>query len=726
VTTRAAAGVVDSSEDQIVLRVEELQTYFSTKDGLGKAVDGLNLSIVAGQTVGLVGESGSGKSLTALSIVRLLPPGARISGGRIIFHGRDLLTLREDEVRKYRGRHISMILQDPMSALNPVLTIGDQLSEPLRWHRHLGGRALTERAIELLRLLQIPDAEHRLGSYPHQFSGGMRQRATSAIALAPEPEVIIADEPTTSLDVTVQATFLRLLRDVQQLTGVGILFITHDFGVVARICDRVDVMYAGRIIESATTGSLFESSRHPYTRALLASVPDVRGAVTRPVPIEGQPPSIYDVPGGCAFHPRCWLRQSLGNPDRCEIERPMLRDVSSGHSVACHYFDETDARAKIWESQSRPRSERSGVRVDPAGTAGVVGQLGVKSPLLTVQGVSKVFDQTSTWPALRRPSFSAVDNVSFIVNHGQTTSLVGESGCGKTTTANLVLRVHEPSSGTILYEGQNISEMTGRALSRYQRSIQAVFQDPWDSLNPRMRVLDIIAEPLRVHTAFSAEDRRRRVHDLMGRVGLDPRADLRFPHEFSGGQRQRIAVARALALNPKILVLDEPISSLDVSIGAQLTNLLKDLQQEFGLAYLLIAHSLATVRYLSHDVVVMYLGQVVEYAPSDLIFSHALHPYTIALISASLPARPTANQYEIILRGEVPSPLNPPKGCRFHPRCWLRKELGNPERCERETPALRSLESGSYVACHFAEELETGPHRDRVRGLAGHLSGGPQ
>lgn len=720
-----SAGSPFADGGPAVLDVRDLRTHFFTKRGVGKAVDGVSFVLGRGETLGLVGESGSGKSMTCLSIMRLNPePASRVVGGRVMFGDVDLLQVPERDMGQYRGGRIAMVLQDPMTALNPVLTIGEQIFESLRLlpMRPSGG-ALKARAIELMRLMRIPSPEIRLTSYPHQFSGGMRQRVAGAIALARDPEVIIADEATTALDVTIQASYLELLRDIQRRSGISIIFVTHDFGIVAEMCDRVAVMYAGRIVESTATKSLFSAPAHPYSKALLNSVPDVSAQVTRLYSIDGQPPSIFNPPMGCRFHPRCPLRDRLGAPKRCASEEPELREIRPGHVVACHFAEEqlqvTGTAINGRNSETlRVANHRATVmsELEPATVPGTLWRGAAVSgrgprrwssdqPIVQVTNLRKHFPVGGSLPFSRTKAWvHAVDGVSFTIQPGQTLGLVGESGCGKSTTSKLMLRLEKPTAGDISFEGKSVPEMRGRELRRYRSLVQAVFQDPGSSLAPRMRVRDIVAEPVLINMSLTKSERSLLVDRILAEVGLDPAAGSNFPHEFSGGQQQRIAVGRALALNPKLIVLDEPVSALDVSIRAQIMNLLKDLQAQHGMSYLLIAHNLATVRYLSHHVAVMYLGQIVEMGRSEDLFDGPMHPYTQALVSASMSVTPGEEREAIILAGEVPSSIEPPTGCRFHPRCPLRTHLGKPQQCETEQPQLREIRPGHVVACHFAEQ----------------------
>ncbi len=531
-------------------------------------------------------------------------------------------------MRQIRGRRIGMILQDPMSSLNPVFSIGMQMREPVALYHGLRGRALTERAAALLAAVRIPSPRQRLRAFPHQLSGGMRQRVVGAMAIAAPPRLLIADEPTTSLDLTIQAQYLGLLKELQQRHRFALVFVTHNLGIVARICDRVAVMYAGRIVEMGPVRRLFTRPAHPYSRALLESIPRLGARADAPHRHRG--PAAR--PGAAARRLR--VRPAL----------PARHGAVPGGGAA--------------RAAGRRRARGALLARD----AGV-------SALLEVEGLTKHFPVRRGLLGRSTGLVRAVDSISFTIEAGTTFGLVGESGCGKTTTSKLVLGLERPTAGAIRFEGEDVLTLDRAAMRRYRRRVQAVFQDPYASLDPRMRVGAIVAEPLVINDPMDRAARRRRVLELLDLVGLPARAAELFPHEFSGGQRQRVAIARALALSPRLVVLDEPVSALDVSIRAQILNLLRDLQQRLGVSYLFIAHDLAAVAHMSHTIAVMYLGQIVEWGDAAAVALAPRHPYTQALFAAALPIDFDTPREDIVLAGEVPSPLAPPAGCRFHPRC---------------------------------------------------------
>jgi peptide/nickel transport system ATP-binding protein len=711
-----------------LLTVDDLVVRFHNSSGTTHAVNGVSFSVGRGETIGIVGESGCGKSATSLSILRLLPkPAGRIEGGRIMFDGSDLLARSESEMREIRGRDVAMIFQDPMTSLNPVLTIGEQLVETIRAHTQTGEANARRKAAELLSMVGIADAENALRCFPHQFSGGMRQRAMIAMALALEPKLLIADEPTTALDVTVQAQVLDLLKQLTKARGTSTILITHDLGVVAGMTDRINVMYAGYVVETCSTANLFGRPSHPYTVGLLHSIPR-RGATDGEnlVPIEGRPPDQRSPPVGCPFTPRCAWRLPLcaeKNPVLAPIDR-MPQEGHSIHLIACHNpptRDEATAGRPLPDpapAQVERREDRSASAESPH--AG-------EPPLLEVRNL-KVYFPIRAGAVFGRHvgDVHAVDDVSFEVRRRETLGLVGESGSGKSTTGRALLRLSSSTGGTIRFGGEDITALEGESLRGMRRRMQMIFQDPFSSLNPRMTVGGMLAEPFEVHDeGGSSAERRERVAELLALVGLPRDAGSRYPHEFSGGQRQRVGIARALALSPDLIVADEPISALDVSIQAQIVNLLRRLQDSLGLSYVLIAHDLTVVSHISHRIAVMYLGRIVELASSRELNERPLHPYTVALLSAVPVADPGIERLRrrIILKGDIPSAANPPRGCRFQARCWMRERLGNPERCVSEDPLLTEVSAAHRVACHFAADVDNSPEQRQA--LAGRVSAAP-
>jgi peptide/nickel transport system ATP-binding protein len=664
-----------------LLEVRDLRTYIYTRRGVVKAVDGATFSVRRGETLGIVGESGSGKSMTCLSILRLVPePGGRIVGGEIRFDGENLLTKSPDEMRRLRGSRIAMILQDPMASLNPAMTVGEQIAETLALHRGLRGRALDQRVIELLRQVKISDPERRVHAYPHQMSGGIRQRVAGAIAISCQPSLLIADEPTTSLDVTIQSQYLRLLKEIQRETNLALVFVTHDLGIVAKLCDRVAVMYAGRIVELGKTRDIFNRPRHPYAVGLLDCLPTLRRGREPLTAIEGQPPDLAHVPEGCSFAPRCPMAEP-----RCSETRPPLEPLDAEHLVACIRAGETTTLGR----RAAAVSLVAPAVVEPQSNADVV---------LEARQLTKHFPLArGTIFGRRFGTVKAVDGVDFVLRHGETLGLVGESGCGKTTTARLVLSLERPTSGGVFFRGRDIHSLGRHERGGYRRAVQAVFQDPFSSLNPRLTIRTTVSEPLaQTEPDLSRAEVTERVAASLTRVGLRPRVADDYPHELSGGQRQRVAIARALTTNPECILLDEAVSALDVSIRAQVMNLLREIQDRSGVSYLFIAHDLAVVRYVSTRIGVMYLGKLVETAPADELYANPLHPYTQVLLSNALPAHPDDVRDEVILKGEVPSAFNPPSGCRFHPRCPQALPI-----CGEVEPTLREQASGHPVACHL-------------------------
>jgi peptide/nickel transport system ATP-binding protein len=682
---RQGAAAPGAAQSPWLLEVENLHVHFVTTRGVVRAVEGISYKVKPGEVVALVGESGCGKSVSSLAIMRLLArPAGRVVAGRILFQGVNLLDLGEDEMREIRGRDIAMIFQEPMTSLNPVLTIGFQIMEPLMIHLGMTAQAARARAAELLKMVGIPDTERRLDQYPHQFSGGMRQRVMIAIALSCNPKLIIADEPTTALDVTIQAQILKLMKDLSRDLGIALVVITHNLGIVARYANRVNVMYAARLAEQGTAADVFAKPLHPYTAGLLRSVPRLdkpRGLKLET--IDGLPPNLLDPPLGCRFAPRCPAKQ-----DACVAAPPPLVEAEPHHYSACVRAKEMAqvGPAGMGLQSANPQPPRSK-------------QLDRSSPLLRVHDLRTYFEVGAGLHMFKhkRLEVRAVDGLSLEVFRGETVGLVGESGCGKTTVGRTLLRLEQATGGEIVFGGANVTRSKGQQLKDYRRKIQVIFQDPYSSLNPRMTIGEIIAEPMQVYKLVpDRKAAREKVQELLTQVGLFEYMAERYPHELSGGQRQRVGIARALAMQPSFIVCDEPVSALDVSIQAQIINLLEDLQSKYQLTYLFIAHDLAVVRHISDRVVVMYLGRVMEIADRDALYADPLHPYTQALLDAVPipdPQLEAKREYRV-LGGEVPSPLDPPRGCVFHTRCPLASE-----ECKMTIPELREVRPKHYAAC---------------------------
>jgi peptide/nickel transport system ATP-binding protein len=700
-----------------VLEITNLSTHIKLTSSVVQAVGNIDLHVEAGETLGIVGESGCGKSMTGLSIMGLLPPGGSIIGGSIKLNGREIVGLPDDELRTIRGNEIAMIFQDPLTSLDPTKTIGYQVAEPVRLHRGASKAAALERAAEVLGMVGLPRPRERLNDFPHQLSGGLRQRVMIAMALACEPRLLIADEPTTALDVTIQAQILELLGDLKERLGMAMLLITHDMGVIAGHADRVNVMYAGRVVETADARELFARMHHPYTQALLASIPRLssdRGKALHA--IGGLPPDLANPPSGCRFAARCAYAT-----DKCRTEEPpLIPSELPAHKFSCWHpvngpLELAGAGASGPSASDiglgeRVTGEETGltpVAALPAsdGPVVIVNEPAVPEaepadkPLLELRDLVKEYPVTSGAIMQRKVgSVKAVSGVSFSVPAGQTLGLVGESGCGKTTIGKMIVALEQPNSGSVLLEGTDVSRMRGGELRRYRRDLQLMFQDPYSSLDPRMRVGSIIREPLQIQGIGSASAQRDRVYELLAEVGLPKNSVERYPHEFSGGQRQRIGLARALTLSPKVIVADEPVSALDVSIRAQVLNLMKRLQTAHGLTYVVISHDLAVVKYLAERIGVMYLGKLVEVGSSADIYERAAHPYTAGLIATIPVPEPEVEKAKdgAAIKGELPSPVNPPSGCRFRTRCPFAQEI-----CSEAEPPLRSFGPGHAAACHF-------------------------
>jgi len=685
--------------DAPLFEVRDLVVSFPSEAGLVRAVRGVSYALRPGEVLGIVGESGSGKTVTSLAAMQLLPPQAEISGS-VKFRGRELIGQSDRQLSGIRGRGIAMIFQDPLSALTPVYTVGDQIAEALLVHEDLDRAAARRRTVELLDLVGIPHAAERASAFPHEFSGGMRQRVMIAMAIANNPDVIIADEPTTALDVTIQAQILEVLRTAREATGAAIVLITHDLGVIASLADRVAVMYAGAIVETGNVDDIFHQPRMPYTVGLLGSLPRLDDRERRRLtPIEGHPPSLVDLPRGCPFTPRCPMAV-----DACHEREPTLGVLTASgddHRAACHRSTEIEARrlTSIDIFPAPPAPPRTLATDDRA----------TRPAVLDVRGLVKEFALTKGAVFRRRiGTVHAVSGISFDIRRGETLALVGESGCGKTTTILEILNLVKPQAGTIAVLGHDTTTLTAAERFAIRRDLQVVFQDPMASLDPRLPIGDILTEPLEAHGVAPAA-RAERARALLPLVGLRPEHVNRYPQQFSGGQRQRVGIARALALEPTLVVLDEPVSALDVSIRAGIINLLEQLKRDLDLSYLFVAHDLSVVRHLADRVAVMYLGRLAEVGHVDEVFDRPAHPYTQALLSAIPRPDPRVERSRtpIVLEGDLPSPARPPSGCRFRTRCQkFARELTHAERqaCVDESPGLEPRTGGTdhLDACHYA------------------------
>jgi peptide/nickel transport system ATP-binding protein len=668
-----------------VLSVRDLNVSFNTENGVVHAVRGVDFDLLPGKTLGIVGESGSGKSVTSLAIMGLLPTTAEVTGS-VRLHGRELLGLSDKAMCAYRGNELSMVFQDPLSSLTPVYTVGTQIIEALTIHHPgMSKQAKEARAVELLAMVGIPSPKDRLKAFPHEFSGGMRQRVMIAIAIANNPRVLIADEPTTALDVTIQAQVLEVLHTAQEETGAAVVMITHDLGVVAGMADDIMVMYAGKPVETGAVEDIYYNPRMPYTMGLLGAVPrvDVAGKASL-VPIEGIPPNLIHTPTGCSFAPRCPLAS-----EACLDGEPALAPVAGSnlHRAACIKSGSLGGDVDVHDVFSAPPVPVSNFDSIPREE---------RTAVLQLRDVRKHFPLTKGALLKRRiGTVKAVDGLSFDIREGECFSIVGESGSGKTTTLLEIMEFHKDQDGEVVIGGlSNKQAADARTKSAMRRELQMVFQDPTGALDPRFTVYEVLAEPLQ-NAGMDRQAIKKRIMELMKLVGLQPDHVNRFPNQFSGGQRQRIGIARALAVNPKLVVLDEPVSALDVSVQAGVINLLDKLRAELGLSYLLVAHDLSVVRHISNRVAVMYLGKIVEIGEVDRVFDNPRHPYTRALLSA-IPVpdpRVERTRERIILQGDLPSPLDAPKGCNFATRCPVFAALpaAKKEKCLTLEPPLEPV-----------------------------------
>jgi peptide/nickel transport system ATP-binding protein len=659
-----------------LLSVKNLKVQFTTRNTFATAVDDFSLEIAPGECVGLVGESGCGKTTTGLSIMRLLPGNGHITAGAVVLDGVDLASLSEKEMQTKRGNDVALIPQDPMSSLNPTTKIGKQIGEGLRIHRGASDEEARKRSLEVLEMVDMPRPAERLDQYPFELSGGLRQRVIIAMGLVCSPKLLIADEPTTALDVTIQAQILDIIDNLRKELSMAVLLITHDMGVIAGRTDRVVVMYGGKKAEESPTDELFKSMRHPYTQALLASMPSLETASKQElVSIAGMPPDLTQVIVACRFAPRCAYAT-----DQCRQEDPALTG-SPQHQFAC--FHPVDG----------PLST-----VVTTQAAAVVADAPARVELARVEHMVKEFPIKAGLVRHKVGAVHAVSDVSFSVNEGETFGLVGESGCGKTTIGRMLVGLETLTAGSIYFNDRLVTDRNHKMSREDHVQRQMMFQDPYSSLDPRMNVNDIIGEPLLVQKRGNKEERQTRIYELLDIVGLSRVSANRYPHEFSGGQRQRIGLARALALNPRLIVADEPVSALDVSVQAQILNLMKNLQREQNLSYVFVSHDLAVVYYMADSIAVMYLGKIVEIGDAESVFRHPVHPYTQGLLDAvPIPDPAEARKKRgIQVRGELPSPVNPPSGCRFRTRCPRAEAL-----CAEVEPLLENFGDRHRAACHF-------------------------
>jgi peptide/nickel transport system ATP-binding protein len=679
-----SSDLSESRRGEFILNVEGLVARLNNG---ARIVDNISFSIKQGETFALLGESGCGKSMTALSLMRLLPDGIRVASGDIKLDKEDILALPEYAMRKVRGGQMAMIFQEPGLSLNPVMTVGDQIAEALKLHQKLRGDEIRSRCVELLKQVGISDAPRRANEYPFQLSGGMKQRVMIAMALAGQPKMLIADEPTTALDVTIQAQVLKLLRDTQQKTGMALLLITHDLGVVAQMAHQVGVMYAGQIIEQAPREQLFARPAHPYTQKLFAALPNAGRSGQPLAAIPGNVPPLGASLSACRFAPRCDKAWAL-----CHDQVPEWTQLENGQGVRCHLYTSQIGSNKL--NLNVPLSPGSSTASGEA-----TGEEGSDSSLLQVENLQVHFPIHKGVLQRTVGHVKAVDGVSMNIPAGRTLALVGESGCGKSTVGKALLQLITPTAGSVRFAGHELIGISARQLRKQRAGMQMIFQDPYASLNPKMRVAEILQEGMdALSIANNSDERQRRIDELLEQVGLEKASKWRYPHEFSGGQRQRIAIARVLAVNPNLLICDEPTSALDVSVQAQILNLLKSLQQELKLSYLFISHNLAVVEYLAHEVYVMYLGRIVERGTVAEVLHAPKHPYTQALLSA-VPRIDGQGMKTVRLAGETPSPSNPPQGCHFHTRCAHAMA-----ECRVVYPGETIISTTHRVHCHIVAE----------------------
>lgn len=661
-----------------ILEVNHISTEFRLKHRTTYAVNDVSFYIDRGETIGIVGESGSGKSVTQMSVLGLIesPPGV-VAEGEVFFEDKDLA---KPESRKFmheiRGRRIAMIFQDPMISLNPTMTVGQQITETICEHMQMSKQDAKKRAIEYMKKVKIPDAELRYDNFPFEFSGGMCQRIMIAMAMCCDPSILVADEATTALDVTTQAQILEMLQEIVKETNTSLIIVTHNLGIVARYADRIYVMYGGTIVEQAGTDALFAKPSHAYTIGLLNSVPRLDDSKERMLmPINGLPPTLHQKPQRCPFFDRCTQRV-----EACEKEKPMLRQVEPGHFSSC-LNEHLDTSLKTSDALTKKKIDWNDKVLE-------VKDLRMDFPLYRGGMIKK-----------RIGTVHAAGGISFAVHRGETLGLVGESGCGKSTVANCIMHLLKPTGGQISFLGQDVTKLSESEFRKLRKDIQLIFQDPFSSLDPKQTIGDIVGEPLRVHKLVANEkEYQERVKELFEMIGLSPELIGRAPHELSGGQRQRIGIARALASRPKLIICDEPVSALDVSVQAQIMNLLENLQQKLGISYLFVAHDLSVVRHISDRIAVMYLGKIVELGDWKTLYESPLHPYTKTLLSAIPIPDPVVERAREKQKaiGDIPSAAHIPEGCSFHTRCPYATE-----KCKQAVPETVTYENGHMVSCHL-------------------------
>lgn len=679
-------------QTESVLSVDSLSVEYATESASVKAVRDVSIHIEPGETLGIAGESGSGKSTLALAILRYLGENGRITDGEVRYDGDSLLELSEGKLREIRGDDIAHVPQDPNTSLNPSMTVGDQVAEVITTHRDVSRAEALDQTYDVFREVNLPDPEANASQYPHELSGGQKQRVLLAIALACRPRLLILDEPTTGLDVTTQAKILDLIDDLIENRNTSVLLITHNLGVINQIADRVGIMYAGEILESGPTDSVFSNPANPYTQGLLAALPQSNDRELKPIP--GQIADLRSIPDGCIFADRCEFARGECRSGSIPLE-PVEGDED--HLSRCVRSEHALANPIAADETRRTTAATE----DP-------------STLIEVTDVKKHYGEQSLLDRFLdgEPPVKAVDGVSFRVSEAESLGIVGESGCGKSTLGSLLLNLKSPTAGEVAFEGTTFEEMDESDWRRFRSECQVVFQNPHSSLNPKHTVGQAIKRPLDMFTDMDSDEKRNRVADLLDQVGLHPDYAKRYPEDLSGGEKQRVAIARAFSVNPSFVVLDEPVSALDVSIQASILNLLKELQAEYGTSYLLISHDFSVVNYLSDRIAVMYLGEFVEVGPTDSVFDPPYHPYTRALLSNILTTDPSERTAQTHLEGDVPSARDPPSGCSFHTRCP--QKIGDV--CERDEPVLDGTDTDHdhhRIACHLDRE-EMVPEEDLV------------